>query len=75
VRAVPDEARASVERPPVTPRRDTHEALTLIVLEPVVEELNGLTLTVLAVVGEIVASPPSDRTDSTRRWGPAYSGE
>ena len=72
VEAVPDSRRTRID---VTPRSvgGGEPAVTLAVMEPLAEELNGLTLSVLRVAEFITAEPPSDRGEGHRLWGPDYS--
>jgi len=74
--AVPDEARTQMGKPRALQARDDGDtALTLQVLDPVVDALNAMTLDLLGVLDEIVSVPPTERTEDTRRWGPNYVAE
>jgi hypothetical protein len=71
--AVPDEARSRVGKPrALDVRADGDTAVTLQLLDPVVDALNGMTLQLLGVLDEIVSVPPDERTEDSRRWGPHY---
>lgn len=71
--AVPDEARTQLGKPRVQQVRDDGDtALTLQILDPVVDALNAMTLDLLVVLDEIVSAPPTERTETSRRWGPTY---
>ncbi len=71
--AVPDEARTQVGKPrALNARVDGDPAMTLQLLDPVVDALNGMTLQLLGVLDEIVSVPPDERTEDSRRWGPSY---
>lgn len=72
VEAVPDATRTRI-------RLDAHHypaeelAVTVAVMTPLAESLNGLSLSVLRVAEFITADTPDIREESLRVWGPEFS--
>ncbi len=72
VEAVPDTARTRI-------RLDSHHdpaaelAVTVAVMAPLADSLNGLSLSVLRVAEFITAGAPDVRAEDQRLWGPEYS--